>query len=66
MMGSDVVVTFLFSAFTCNELLAERLVGHVADNFVTSVCCFNSCLVSFLEVVIMGIFECAFVITEVQ
>ncbi len=60
------VVTFSFSAFTCNELLAECLVGRVADDFVTSVCCFNSCLVSFLEVVIMGIFKCAFVTTEVQ
>ncbi len=63
MMGGDMVVSF---SFTGNELLAKCLASCVAGNLATSACCFNSCLVSLLEVIMAGIFECAFVTTEVS
>ncbi len=54
-----------FVAFAHNELLAKCLAGRVAGLNPTSVCCFDSCLVSGLEVVITGIFKCVLIITEV-
>ncbi len=65
MMGVTMVGDFLFDAFACNELLAECLASHVAGFNPTSACCFDSCLVSGLEVIMVGIFECALITTEV-
>ncbi len=63
MIGVTMVGDLLFNAFSCNGVLAECLAG----NLTTTACCtVDSCLVSGLEVIIMGIFECALITTEVQ
>ncbi len=67
MIGVTMVGNSLFVAFTCNELLAECLAGHVAGFNPILACCFDSCLISGLEVIVIitGIFECALITTEV-
>ncbi len=62
MMGGTMVGALSFTAFACDELLAECLVGWIVP---TS--CFDSSFVLFLVVKSQaGIFECVFTATEVQ
>ncbi len=65
MIGVAMVGDSSSIAFAHNELLAGHLASHFAGFNPTLVCCFDSCLVSGLEVVIAGIFECMLITTEV-
>ncbi len=65
MIGVALVGDPLSNAFTRNELLAKHLTGCVDRSNPTSARCFNSCLVSGLEVIIVGIFKCMWITTEV-
>ncbi len=56
MMGVTMVGDLSFAAFTHDGLLAERLAGSLIT--IAASCTVDSCLVSGLEVIAMGIFEC--------
>ncbi len=57
MMGVTMVGNLSFNAFTRDGLLAKRLASSLTT--ITVSCTVDSCLVSGLEVVAMGIFECS-------
>ncbi len=62
MMGVTMVGDLSFNAFTHDGLLTECLVSSLT----IAVCCTaDSCLVSCLEVIAAGIFECAIFTTDV-
>ncbi len=61
MMGVTMVGNLLSDAFTCNRLLAECLASSLT---IMACCAVDSCLVSVLEVVAVGIFECAIFTTN--
>ncbi len=61
-MGVTMVGDLLFDAFTHDGLLAECLASSLT---IAVRCTGDSCLVSSLEVVVMGIFKCAIFTTNV-
>ncbi len=62
MMGVTMVGDLSFDAFTRIGLLTKRLAGSLT---IAACCTVDSCLVSGLEVVTVGIFECTLITTEV-
>ncbi len=61
MIGVTMVGDLSFNAFTCDGLLAEHLAGSLTT---VAHCTIDSCLVSGLEVVAVGIFECTIFTTN--
>ncbi len=62
MMGVTMVGDLPFDVFACNRLLAKHLAGSLT---IAALLVVDSCLVSSLEVIAAGIFECMVDTTDI-